>query len=538
MTLPRSAADVLSGHVAFEVECIDRMYLNVYVPQLQYATGLVSYIHRQLGMPVASTAALAPVSAAFSKAMRAFAADRQIPWVDFARGQRKDDVAHDYLAGFTGTEGVLFIGRAQEKVPLFRTRKRRRADGSSYPWIAAETGVVNQFYCYCVDEDFGPFFLKFCSYFPFNAKLCINGNEWAKRQAARAGIGFTPLDNAFAAVDDVPALQAICHGLGPAQIDALLRKWLARLPHPFSPADRAAGYRYDISILQAEFSLTQMLDKPVSGRIFFEQVIRDNLDLGRPDRISLIFGRSHLPRPQEPHPRHLRHPRGHRRGHPQPARALQAHADQAVPQARTGPAHRDHHQPDHGLRPGQTADQPARPAADRLHRQPAATGRPTTQPRPHHRRRGPARRLRPHHPRRRHPHRRAALHRPPGPGAPAHPAGIPAAPRRVPQQGPARPARRIPRTPTHGPGSITPARPPTTCGGCASTASSNASRTPTATRSPPPACATPCSSPAPTTGSCAPASPNSARQPRPPYAKPRAYQAAIDDLTHRAGIAA
>jgi hypothetical protein len=152
--------------------------------------------------------------------------------------------------------------------------------------------VVNQFYCYCVDDGFGPFFLKFCSYFPFNAKLCLNGNEWAKRQAAKAGIGFTPLDNAFAAVDDVPALQAICHGLGPAQIDALLRKWLAILPHPFTRADRAAGYRYDISILQAEFSLTQMTGKPVSGRIFFEQVIRDNLDLGRPDRISLIFGRS------------------------------------------------------------------------------------------------------------------------------------------------------------------------------------------------------------------------------------------------------
>ena len=292
MTLPRSAADVLSGHVSFEVECIDRMYLNVYVPQLQYATGLVSYIHRYLGKPVASTAALAPVTEAFTKAVRAFAADRQIPWVDFAKGQRKDDVAQEFLAAFTGTEGVLFIGRAQEKVPLFRTRKRRRDDGTSYPWIAAETGVVNQFYFYCVDEDFGPFFLKFCSYFPFNAKLCLNGNEWAKRQAAKAGIGFVPLDNAFAAVDDVPGLQAICHALGAAQIDALLRKWLARLPHPFTRADRAAGYRYDISILQAEFSLTQALDKPVSGRIFFEQVIRDNLDLGRPDRISLIFGRS------------------------------------------------------------------------------------------------------------------------------------------------------------------------------------------------------------------------------------------------------
>ena len=173
MTLPRTVADVLSEHVVFEVECIDRMYLNVYVPQLQYATGLVSYIHRQLGMPVASTAALAPVSEAFTRSVRSFAASCGIPWVDFAKGQRKDDVALEFLAGFTGTEGVLFIGRAQEKVPLFRTRKRRRADGSSYPWIAAETGVVSQYYCYCVDEDFGPFFLKFCSYFPFNAKLCI-----------------------------------------------------------------------------------------------------------------------------------------------------------------------------------------------------------------------------------------------------------------------------------------------------------------------------------------------------------------------------
>ena len=127
---------------------------------------------------------------------------------------------------------------------------------------------------------------------PVQRQAVLNGNERAKRQAARAGIGFTPLDNGFAAVDDAAALQAICDSLGPAQIDALLRKWLARLPHPFSLADRAAGYRYDISILQAEFSLTQMLDKPVSGRIFFEQVIRDNLDLDRPDRISLIFGRS------------------------------------------------------------------------------------------------------------------------------------------------------------------------------------------------------------------------------------------------------
>jgi hypothetical protein len=151
--------------------------------------------------------------------------------------------------------------------------------------------VVNHFYFYCVDADFGPFFVKFCSYFPYTAKLCLNGHHWAQRQAAQAGIGFTAMDNAFGSVEDPAALQQICDGLGPAEIYALLNKWLQILPDPFSNADRAAGYRYDISILQAEFSLTQMLDAPVTGRIFFEHVIRDNLDVGRADQVGLIFGR-------------------------------------------------------------------------------------------------------------------------------------------------------------------------------------------------------------------------------------------------------
>src|SRR3954471_10858034 len=294
MTLPRTVAEVVAEHVVFEVECIDRMYCNVYVPQLQYAAGIVGYVHHQLGVAVASTAPLAKLTDAFTAAMHRFARDQAVPWVDFVKGQRKDDVMHEHLAAFTAagrTEGVLFIGRAQEKTGLFRTEKRRDAEGKSYPWIVKTTGLVNHFYVYAVDADFGPFFLKFCSYFPYNAKLCLNGHEWAKRQAAQAGIGHTALDNAFAAIEDVPAVQAICDRLGPAQIDALLRKWLAIVPHPFPAADRAAGYRYDISILQAEFSLTQMLDKPVSGRIFFEQVIRDNLDIGRPDQVGLIFDR-------------------------------------------------------------------------------------------------------------------------------------------------------------------------------------------------------------------------------------------------------
>ena len=295
MTVARSARNVLDDHVTLEVECLDRMYLNVYQPRLQHVGGVVGFLRGHRGAMFASSALLDPISKDFVGRLHRFCRDHDVPMVEFAKGQRKDDLAHDYLKVFTaagGTEGVLFIGRAQEKTRVFRTEKRRNpVTGMSYPWIVSATGVVNHFYVYAVDADFGPFFIKFCSYFPYNAKLCINGNEWAKRQAAKAGLGFTALDNGFADCEDPVRLQKLCDRLTAAKIDALLRKWLALLPHPFSRADRIAGYRYDISMLQVEFSLTQMLDRPASGRVLFEEILRENLDIGRPDKIGLVFDR-------------------------------------------------------------------------------------------------------------------------------------------------------------------------------------------------------------------------------------------------------
>jgi hypothetical protein len=294
MTLPRSAADVLSGHVLFELECIDRMYCNLYIPKLQRELGVVGFVREHLGMPVASTAVLADKTHAFYAAVRDFAGRLGIPIVEFARGQRKDDVMREHLARFLAagrTDGVVFIGRAEEKVKVFATSKRRDAQGKSYPWITRASRVVTQWYFYCHDRHAGPFFLKYCGYFPYNAKLCCNGNEYAKQMAARAGIGFTALDNGFAAVDDVAAVQQICDSFGEQVIEALAARWLDILPCPYTPADHAAGYRYEISVVQAEFSLTQVLDTPAAGRIFFEQAIRDNLDIGRPDQVGLIFSR-------------------------------------------------------------------------------------------------------------------------------------------------------------------------------------------------------------------------------------------------------
>jgi hypothetical protein len=310
MTLPRTVADVLSDHVVLEVECIDRLYLNVYQPRLQYPAGAAAFFVGHRGARFASSALMDPISRAFVASVDRFARDERVPVISFEKGQRKDDVAHEYLAEFEAAgrlEGVLFVGRAQEKTRTFRTEKRRNpVTGATYPWIVRATAMVNHFYFYCVDAEWGPFFLKFCSYFPYGARLCVNGNERAKRVAAAVGIGFTPLDNAFAACDDPAGLQRICHGATPAAVDRLLRKWLKMLPHPFTRADRAAGYRYDISILQAEFSLTQMLDRPMSGRILLDEVFRENLDVGRPDQVGLVFDRRIIRKGPRPTPGRFR----------------------------------------------------------------------------------------------------------------------------------------------------------------------------------------------------------------------------------------
>jgi hypothetical protein len=292
MTLPQSVAQVLDEHVSLELECIDRMYLNLYVPVLQSEPGVAWFFRNHRGHHFASSALMAPMTRGFVDRIEAFAQREGIEILNFRKGQRKEDVAHDYLERFSAEEGVLFIGKAQEKTGVIRTERRRNSrTGASYAWLTKGTAVVNQYYFYCVDCDFGPFFLKFCSYFPYNAKLCINGHEYLKRQLARRKIPFEPLDNGILSCTDREQMQQVADQLNEDKIDALARKWLRRLPHPFARKDRAAGILYNISILQAEFSLTQVFDRPLTGRVFFEQVIRDNLDAGRPDQVQLIFDR-------------------------------------------------------------------------------------------------------------------------------------------------------------------------------------------------------------------------------------------------------
>ncbi len=378
MSISHSLAELLQKHVTLEVESIDRMYLNVYIPKLQHASGASWFLKHERQYPVASSAAMAPISRAFVAAIETYAQAQAVPVLTFEKGQRKDDVVAPYVARAVGQDRIVLIGKAQEKTTTYRTAKGQGPrTRDRYPRLYRSTAMVNHYYFYGVDRDFGPFFFKFSSYFPYTAKFCLNGHEYLKRQLAREGIAYEPLDNGLRTCADPARAQALADGLSAEKIEALIRKWLARLPQPFTDAERAAGYEYEISILQAEFSLTQVLDRPLTGRLFFETAIRENLDLGRPDQVQLIFERRITSRT----PSRFRTRIITAGVTPDLACGLQAFAHQTISQRRPGLAHRNHHQRHPRLRHRQTAEEPARLAADRLSSQPTSLARPNAQPR-------------------------------------------------------------------------------------------------------------------------------------------------------------
>ena len=286
--------ELLDGHVVLDVECLDRIYLNAYVPKLQVGGQVVGFMTRHLGLPIPSPAVMEKIGTAFRRAVQTFAAAHRVPIVKFGKLDRKAEVMLPYLQrqAATGIPGVAAIGVAQEYQNVFASSERvNRGYTGHRVWFTFHKADrrVTCFYFYLWDEEFGPGFIKICAYFPYPAKVWVNGHEWAKQQARHAGIGFSELSNGFATCDQPAELQAICDRLGPEDIDAFFDRWMAVLPVPLTDADRAAGYWWELSMRQVETSRTIVFDAPRHARCFFEALVVDNLDIGRPDRVEVIF---------------------------------------------------------------------------------------------------------------------------------------------------------------------------------------------------------------------------------------------------------
>ena len=291
---------IIRDHVTLTVRCLDRIYLQGYMPKLQTSGGLCYFLRDHLGHPIPSPALFRPMHDRFVNAVTAYAAEHAVPLVPFEAGQDKDAIVAGYRAKFTAQEGVVILGIAQEKMRSFKAHKRC-GPGKAITFDFSRQPVwVNHYYFYLHDAAWGPAFIKIGTYLPYPVKICLNGHEWVKQRLRRQRIRFESLDNGFLSCADPSALQAACDALGPRDIQTFFDRWSHRLPWPMRPEDRIAGFDHRVTVCQLEISLTQIFDRPVHGRHFFEAVIRDNLDLGRPGRVRLLFPRRITPRTPPP----------------------------------------------------------------------------------------------------------------------------------------------------------------------------------------------------------------------------------------------
>ncbi len=298
--------DVLEGHVALEIDCVDRLLLNAYVPRLQVPGQIVRFLCGHLGHPIPSPALLGRIGDRFRAETRRFVRDHDIPMLKLASPDRSrwDDRKLDHVrphleqAEREGRFGVVAIVVAEEFQRVWSARIRSEKPGVASLDFFWDKRRVGAYYFYILDPDFGPTFIKICTYGPWFARVWLNGHEWAKRQAAKAGIRFTALSNGFASCDQPERLQAICDTFGPEHVQAFFDRWITQIPTPLTLEDRAAGYWWELSMRQVETSRTLVLDDPRRARSFFEGLVQDNIGIGRPEEVSMVFARQ-LRRPTQ-----------------------------------------------------------------------------------------------------------------------------------------------------------------------------------------------------------------------------------------------
>ena len=288
-------ATLLRDHITLKCRSIDRIFLQAYVPKLQSVGMVCRFLCWQRKFKIPSSAAFGKIGVAYVKAIHKYAEKHEIPVMHFKKKDNKEKIARPYIeaAAREGKEGVVLIGIAQEKASVWRSWPRKGHENKPHPHMdwGREMAYINHFYIYLWDSEWGGAFWKTNAYAPFPIWIWLNGHEWAKRQLEKAGISYEALDNGFRSCEDPVALQKICDRLGPGAMKSFFWRWITRLPCPFTEADFRAGYLYDLAFRQFEVSDTCVFDRPQAGRMWFEGVIRDHLDIGRPHQVAIIFNR-------------------------------------------------------------------------------------------------------------------------------------------------------------------------------------------------------------------------------------------------------
>jgi hypothetical protein len=265
--------ELLSG----SYDCVDRIVLNAYFGMAHSPGGFRIWWRALTGSDdTLDNAHLMRLAGRFSRRVRGYAKAHGIPVVDCVAGERKHDVADDYLAKTTVTEGLflVLVGRAQ--APVWHV-------GANYH-LEKKKPYVNHYSFHILDRDWGHVTIKISGHPPFPAQVILNGHEYVACQARKAGIGFTKEGNCFTSIADTSGLATVAATLSEqravGRLSEVCERWIYSCCLCFAldfEEQQRSGFRYHFSNYQMEYSRNLIF--LVGGRM--EQVFQALIDRSR-----------------------------------------------------------------------------------------------------------------------------------------------------------------------------------------------------------------------------------------------------------------
>jgi hypothetical protein len=267
--------DLLTG----SYDCVDRIVLNAYFRPGHSGGGFRTWWQRLTGSEdTLDNAHLMRLAGRFSRRLRAYAQAHKIPVIDCLVGDRKHDIAEEYLSKTSVSRGVflILVGRAQ--APLWDVSGQHHLERKK------PMPYVNHYSFHILDPDWGHITIKISGHPPFPAQVILNGHEYVACQARKAKIDFTKEGNCFTHISDAAGLARIADTLSEpraiGRLSQVCERWIYTACLCFAldlEEQKRSGFRYKYSNYQIEYSRNLIFE--VGGHM--DQVFEALIDRSR-----------------------------------------------------------------------------------------------------------------------------------------------------------------------------------------------------------------------------------------------------------------
>jgi hypothetical protein len=288
----RSAVNPFVEHhqqsIRFQYSCFDRMLLNAIVQPMQYPPRIVGFLDKCRHVPSITKDYFRDVSDDYHRFVARLAAEQRSPIVQPPKGVRREDWVEPFYQRLGSRFGIAVILKSRENARIAVSYATARGGNR----IEVLTRFIWQYYFYLRDEEWGRMFVRVSTYFPFNARVCVNQHEWLARQLQREGIFFRKAANAFVQCSDPERLQRLADSLTPSELEVPIQRWLRELVPFYTNSDpnRLTDFVYRLFISQVEYCTNLVFKDRAALDRMAERLLDLNRCIGRPDKLSTIFG--------------------------------------------------------------------------------------------------------------------------------------------------------------------------------------------------------------------------------------------------------